>query len=161
MNTKHLTPIAAVALVAVLALTGCKKQEEAAAPPPVVMTPPQPAPVPVAATVAVSGVELGNAVGADMKVTASSASFRPKDTIIAAVSTLTSDSATTVAGKLSATWTYQDGQVVNAESKNLDFVGSGVTDFQIAKPDGWPAGKYKVEISLNGSVVQSKDFEVK
>ncbi len=161
MKTSHLTRIAAAALVAALALAGCKKQEEAAAPPPVVATPPQPASVPMATTVAISGVDLGNAVGTDMKVTVPSASFHPKDTIIAAVSTFTSDSATTVAGKLGAKWTYQDGQVVNTESKELDFLGSGVTDFQIAKPDGWPAGKYKVEISLDGNVVQSKDFEVK
>ena len=162
MKTKHITRIAAAALVAALALTACKKQEDAAVtPPPVVETPPQPAAAPVAATVAVSSVDLGTAVGADMKITASSASFRPKDTIIAAVSTATSDPTASATGKLGATWTYQDGQVVNTESRDLNFVGGGVTDFQIAKPDGWPAGKYKVAISLNGSVVQSKDFEVK
>jgi hypothetical protein len=35
-----------------------------------------------------------------------------------------------------------------------------VTTFHISKPDGWPAGSYKVEISLDGTVVDSRDFTV-
>ena len=52
-------------------------------------------------------------------------------------------------------------QVVHEESKDITFAGDGVTDFQISKPDGWPTGKYKVEISLDGAVVQTREFEVK
>ena len=29
--------------------------------------------------------------------------------------------------------------------------GPQVTDFSISKPDGWPAGKYKVEVSLTAT----------
>jgi hypothetical protein len=43
----------------------------------------------------------------------------------------------------------------------VNFTGNGVTDFQISKPDGWPTGKYKVEVSLDGAAVQSREFEVK
>ena len=39
--------------------------------------------------------------------------------------------------------------------------GPAVTEFHIAKPDGWPLGKYKVEILLNGQTAQTKDFTVK
>ena len=90
-------------------------------------------------------------------------SFSPKDaTIYAAVSTGTSDPAASVAGKLGAKWTHVDSsQVVHEESKDITFAGDGVTDFQINKPDGWPTGKYKVEISLDGAVVQTREFEVK
>ena len=38
--------------------------------------------------------------------------------------------------------------------------GPAVTTFHISKPDGWPTGNYKVEISLNGTAVSSKDFTV-
>lgn len=155
----------AAALVATLALAGCKKKDET--PPPVAVEPapappvtPAPAPVPMA-TVTVSSVDLGNAVGPDMKVLASMASFGKKDTIIAAVSTSTSDPLASVAGKLSAKWSFQDGQVINDESKDVNFTGNGVTDFQIAKPDGWPAGNYKLDILLDGNVVQTKEFSVK
>jgi hypothetical protein len=36
-----------------------------------------------------------------------------------------------------------------------------VTEFHIAKPGGWPQGKYKVEILLNGVTAETEDFEVK
>src|SRR3546814_14271558 len=93
-----------------------------------------------------------------MKVGAPSTTFAPSDTIYASVATSTSDPAASVPGTLSAKWTFEDGQVVNEESKSVNLTGAGNTEFHIAKPDGFPAGNYKVEISLDGNVVQSKDF---
>src|SRR5690606_33156205 len=124
-------------------------------------TMPEPAPAPAAASASVTSVDLGNAVGADMKVAASSTTFAPTDTIYASVATATSDPAAAVPGKLTAKWSFEDGQVVNEESKDLNLSGDDATEFHIEKADGFPAGKYKVEISLDGNVVQSKDFEVK
>ena len=146
------------------ALVGCKKKAEPAPMPPAAETAPapMPAPAPMAATASVNNVDLGNAVGADMRVTAPMSTFAPKDTIYAAVSTGTSDPAASVAGKLGAKWTHVDSnQTVHEESRDLTFAGDGVTDFQISKPDGWPTGKYKVEVSLDGSVVQTREFDVK
>ena len=80
----------------------------------------------------------------------------------AAVSTASSDPAASVPGKLGVKWTHVDSsQVVKEESRDITFTASGVTDFQISKPDGWPTGKYKLEVSLDGSVVQTREFEVK
>ena len=161
MKNKPLHYAVATALVATLALAGCKKKDETTPPVAVEPTPSATAPAPLpGATVSVTSVELGNAVGPDMKVTTASTSFSTTDTIIAAVSTSTSDSLANVPGKLGAKWSFQDGQVINDESKDANFTGSGVTNFQISKPDGWPAGNYKVEISLDGTVVQTKDFSV-
>jgi hypothetical protein len=39
--------------------------------------------------------------------------------------------------------------------------GPATTEFHISKPSGWPAGKYKVEISADGAPAGSKEFEVK
>ncbi|MGO4778488.1 hypothetical protein AB4084_23785, partial [Lysobacter sp. 2RAB21] len=58
---------------------------------------------------------LGSAIGADKKVSAAAASFKPKDTVYASVSTSTSDPAATVATKLGAKWTFQDGQTVHED----------------------------------------------
>ena len=163
INRLHMAVLAA--MLASAALVGCKKKEEPAPLPPAAESSPAPAPDPAAmpATASVNSVDLGNAVGADMRVTAPMSSFSPKDaTIYAAVSTGTSDPAASVAGKLGAKWTHVDSsQVVHEESKDITFAGDGVTDFQISKPDGWPTGKYKVEISLDGNVVQTREFEVK
>ena len=159
-NRLHMAMLAA--MIGSAALVGCKKKEEPAVLPPVA-TDPAPAPAAMPATASVNSVDLGNAVGADMRVTAPMSSFSPKDaTIYAAVSTGTSDPAASVAGKLGAKWTHVDSsQVVHEESKDITFAGDGVTDFQISKPDGWQTGKYKVEISLDGAVVQTREFEVK
>lgn len=163
LNRLHMAALAA--MLGSVALVGCKKKEEPAPLPPVADTTPMPAPAPAAmpATASVNSVDLGNAVGADMRVTAPMSTFSTKDaTIYAAISTGTSNPAASVPGKLGAKWTHVDSnQTVHEESKDLTFAGDGVTDFQINKPNGWPTGKYKLEVSLDGNVVQTREFEVK
>jgi hypothetical protein len=162
-RTPLIYPLSA-ALDAALVLSACKKPEPTPPPAPAATTPaPVPMATPAATTPAasVTAVDLGNSVGADNRVAAPATTFAPKDTIFAAVSTRTSDAAASVPGRLGAKWTFQDGQTVHEESRDANLTGDGVTTFQISKPDGLPAGRYKVEISLDGTVVQSKDFEVK
>ena len=36
-----------------------------------------------------------------------------------------------------------------------------MTEFHISKPNGWPAGKYKIEVFLNDQPASAKTFEVK
>jgi hypothetical protein len=50
--------------------------------------------------------------------------------------------------------------VVDTQDKSVA-AGPQVTDFSISKPDGWPAGKYTLEISNGGMVAQTREFEVK
>ena len=152
-----LLPLSA-ALAATLALSACKKPAPPAPPPPATAPAPIQAP---AATASVVAVDLGNSIGADNRVVAPATTFAPGDTIYASVATRTSDAAATVAGKLAAKWTYQDGQTVNEESHDLNLTGDGTSQFHISLPGGLPVGQYKVEVSLDGAVVQSKDFEVK
>lgn len=148
MNTSHKL-LLALALAA--SLTACKKEEPV--PPPVVETPP----VEVAPAVAITKIDLGNAVGTDMTIAAPTATFKPADTIYAAVAT----SGTAPSAKLDAKWTYQDGTVVDQSSAQLkDLAGPAMTDFHIAKPDGWPVGKYKVEVSVNGNPASTAEFTV-
>jgi len=152
------------ALIGSLALFGCKKKEEpvTATPPPAATEPaPMPAPAPVAATGSITAVDLGTTVGADMKVTTPSTTFKPSDTIHAAVSTSTSDPTATVPAKITTKWTYQDGAVVKEDTVEAQLAGTGVTHFSINSPKGFPAGKYKVEVLLDGRPVQTREFEVK
>jgi len=154
----------ALGLAGALTLAACNKSPEnapapATTPPPApaATTPPPPATPPAQQGVSVTSVDLGTAVGADQKVTTPTTSFSPKDTIYAAVSTTGSASNATLGAK----WTYQDGQTVNDSSQTIAPTGPAVTTFHISKPDGWPAGNYKVEITLDGNAVSSKDFSVK
>lgn len=155
--------ILAAAIAGALALSACGKKEQPAPPPPAAAPAPAPAPVapppaaPAPAPVAVASVDLGSAIGPDQKVTAATTAFTPKDTIYAAVST----TGTAPNAVLAAKWTYQDGQTVNESNQSIAPNGPAVTSFHISKPDGWPVGNYKVEISLNGQSVASKDFSIK
>lgn len=160
------TFLAVLPLVAAVALAACGRKDETAtsstpAPtttPAPATTPPAPVPVPAPAPVGVSvtSLDLGNAVGADLRVTTPSMAFKPADTIYAAVQTAGAPANTT----LSARWTFQDGQIVSEETKTIASDGSDTTTFSIAKPDGWPVGKYKVEISANGRPAASREFTV-
>jgi hypothetical protein len=148
-----LVPLAACLL---LAAAACKGKEEpvrttAATPPP-----PAAAPAPAPAPFRVVGVDLGTAITADKKVAAPAATFKPSDTIYASVST--DGAAPNVA--LKARWTFEDGQLVNETAQTIAPTGPAATEFHIAKPSGWPAGKYKVEIAANGAVVTAKEFVV-
>jgi hypothetical protein len=148
----------AVAFGVVPALSACNREaaeEDATA---------EPAAEPAAERTAtqavrVTAVELGRSVGPDGRINdnATSDEFRPNDTIYASVNT----EGTGTGSTLVARWTFQDGQVVDETSSTISPTGPTVTTFHITKPDGFPVGRYKVEIRLNGQSVESKDFEVK
>jgi hypothetical protein len=106
--------------------------------------------------VRVSQVDLGRSLTADKMVSGNTDSFKPNDTIYASIATEGAAPTAT----LKARWTYQDGQVVNESSQTIAPTGDARTEFHISKPDGWPAGKYKLELFLNGSSAVTKDFEV-
>jgi hypothetical protein len=146
---------AALALLATVSLFACAKKEP---PPP----PPTPVPVPTAVPTPVpfkvTSVDLGKSIGEDKKIKDAATTFGPKDTIYAA---LTSEG-TAAKVTLKARWTYgAKNTPVNEETRDIAPTGSAVTEFHIAKPSGWPAGKYKLEASADGAVVGTKEFEVK
>jgi len=140
------------ALLAAVSFGACAKKE----------LPPPPTPVPTVAPTPVpfkvTTVDLGKSIGDDKKVKEAAATFGPKDTIYASIAS------EGVAPKvtLKARWTYgEKGQLVNEETRDLAPTGPAVTEFHVAKPSGWPAGKYKVEVSADGNLAVTKEFEVK
>jgi hypothetical protein len=137
----------AVALAAVFA--ACKKPA-----PPAITVEPVPAAVAPAVT---AHVEMGTAIDAGNKIAAPAASFKPADTIYASVMTHGE-----VGGKaLSARWTYgASGQLVSESVQNVAPGAMAYTEFHISRPDGFPAGEYKIEVSLDGKVVASQSFSV-
>jgi len=108
------------------------------------------------AGVRVSQVDIGRSLTADKMISGNTDSFKPTDTIYASVATEGAAPTAT----LKARWTYQDGQVVNESTQTIAPTGGARTEFHISKPDGWPAGKYKLEMFLNGASATTKDFAV-
>lgn len=150
MNQRSLARGLAVASLLLLPLAACGRKSE---PPPA----PAPAPAPVAPQgVTVTKVEVGRAIGADKWVSEPTRSFAPADTLY--VSVETSGTAPSVA--IAAKWTYEDGQVVDESTQTLAPTGPAVTEFHVSKPDGWPAGAYRVEIQLDGRTAASETFTV-
>jgi hypothetical protein len=109
------------------------------------------------AGVRVSQIDLGRSLTADKTINDQTDSFKPDDTIYASI--LTEGTAATAT--LKARWTYQDGQAVKESTQTIAPTGDARTEFHISKPDGWPTGKYKLEVFLNDSSAATKDFEVR
>ncbi|MGB0134762.1 hypothetical protein [Dokdonella sp.] len=157
MNRTNFAPVA-FTLAAAVALAACGKKEEVpapvVAPAPVVETAPPPAPV--VETASFVALSVGNQLDANQKATATADTFAPTDTIYATVAT--DGNAPNAA--IVARWTFSDGQLVDESSQSIVQSGPANTAFHIAKPDGWPVGTYKVEITLDGNPVASEEFMV-
>ena len=136
-------------------LTACGKKDEA----PAVDTTAAMAPVP-APPAAVTSTELGKRLGPNSRVADTTSVFARRDTVYLSVITEN----TTPTSTLMARWKFQNGQVVDSTSQTVAAAGSGsqsVTEFHVANPRGWPAGKYAVDVLLDGQQVASRSFEVR
>jgi hypothetical protein len=160
MKSNRISSTLIVALAGSIALAGCKKKEEAVVAPPPVVTEPTPAPVtePTPAPVSTTGVTVGNAVGADKSVAAMS-TFATTDKIIVSVKT---DAATAANAAIDAKLTYQDGQVAGQQTANVTAEDAGTTNVTFSNANPWPAGKYKVDVTVNGQPAgMTQEIEVK
>jgi hypothetical protein len=141
----------------ILALNACGKKEE---PPKPQATPaPTSVPSPPTAGVTVGTITLGNAIGADKKVTQAADSFGKQDTIYASVNTTGAGTA-----PLKAKWTYLTSgkeTTVKEDTQTIAPTGPASSEFHISKPDGWPAGNYQVEIFVADKSAGTKTFTVK
>lgn len=152
MMRNTLSAVTAALLVLSAGTSACAKKEAPA--PPAEQPPPPPVPL------AVVSVDLGKAVGADKKVTAAIATFGVRDTIYASVSTSGSGENASIGAKWSFVKANGSLIAVNETSQTITATGPAATEFHIAKATAWPKGKYKVEITLNGSVAGSREFDV-
>ena len=107
--------------------------------------------------VRVTDVTLGRSIGGDRSVTDRTETFKPNDTIYASVATDGRAQSVT----LRARWTFEDGQLVDESSRTISPQGQERTEFHISKPDGWPVGRYTVDILLDGASVGTREFEVR
>ncbi|MDQ1091754.1 hypothetical protein QE400_001167 [Xanthomonas sacchari] len=171
MKTRSMSPFSPllIAMVGTLALAGCKKQdqEQQVSPDPTSSAPteqmpgpaataPEPS-APAATVVTVAAIAVGNTAAADKSV-APLTTLGSKDTIIVSVKTEGSATNANVGAKL----LFQDGQTAGDLSQALNTSGAETTNFQFTNPKGWPAGKYKAEVTVNGQPAGTpQEFEVK
>lgn len=157
-----------IALLGSVALVGCKKNNDVdttatpaatdtaapAAPAPMTGTAP---PMNESASVNVSAVTVGKTAAADKSV-ATTAMFAPRDEVIVSIRTDGTASNANVGAKL----TFQDGQVAGEQSATLNTNGAETTNITFKNPNGWPAGKYRAEVTVDGKVAGTpQEFEVR
>ena len=162
MKTNRISYALMMALAGTVALAACKKKEVPVAPPPAVTEPaPAPAPVetaPAPAPVTATSVTVGNMAAADKSVAAMS-TFTPKDKIIVSVKT---DATVPANATIDAKLTYQDGQVAGTQSTTIKAEDAGTTNVEFSKATPWPAGKYKVDVTVNGQAAgMTQEIEIK
>ncbi|KAG0924988.1 hypothetical protein G6F31_018907 [Rhizopus arrhizus] len=110
-----------------------------------------------AAAVSVSTVTVGKTAAADKSV-APAALFAPKDDVIVSIKTDGAANNVNVGAKL----TYQDGQVAGEQTATLNASGAETTNVTFKNAKGWPAGKYRAEVMVDGKAAGTpQEFEVK
>jgi hypothetical protein len=109
------------------------------------------------AGVEVTEVRLGRSVTSDQRVASAMEQFSTTDSIYASVGTQGSANNAT----LSARWTFQDGQVVDETRRTISPTGPTNTTFHIHNPNGWPTGRYEVEVRINDRVAETREFTVR
>jgi len=141
-------------------VSGCSKEAPAPPPPapaPVTQAPPPPPPMP---PFRVTGGELGKGIQPDNTVQAATTTFGPKDTIYLSIA---SEGMPQPRAVLAVNWTYGAKDTpVHQETANLMPPSPKPmhTEFHIAKPSGWPAGDYKVTLTVDGQPAMTKTFTV-
>lgn len=144
--------------LSLLVLSGCKKEEPPPPPPPppVAQTPPPPPPP---APFRVTAIQLGKGIQPDNTVQTATTTFGPKDTIYLSVTT----EGMAPQAVLATRWTFGPKDVaVHEESKPVSPPSEKPmrTEFHISKPSPWPAGEYKVVLTVDGQPSQTQTFTV-
>jgi hypothetical protein len=102
----------------------------------------------------VSAIQVGKSLNSDNSVGTLATTFKPNDTIYAAVLT---DG--TGRGTLSAKFSY-GGRVISEPEKRVSYKGAAATEFHIEYSGGFPAGDYDIELFLNGTSVGMRRVRV-
>jgi hypothetical protein len=82
--------------------------------------------------------------------------FGPKDSVYAEIRSTGTASAYTIYAK----WTGADGEVLADYGIRVNEAGPKRTVISLSKPDGWPPGRNKVELAINGQVQRTVTFDV-
>lgn len=109
--------------------------------------------------VRVTDVELGRSIDAQGRIAggAGTDDFARSDTIFISVNT----DGSAAGSRLTARWTFEDGQVVDESSQTISPSGPATTEFHISNPGGFPAGRYTVAIQLDGRTAETREFTIR
>lgn len=100
-------------------------------------------------------VQVGKSLNSDDSINAFATTFKPHDTIYAAV--ISTDPGK---GTVGVRWVYA-GQTVTQESREVSYNREGATAFHLQPPSaGFPVGDYRAEFTVNGEPAGMREFRV-
>ena len=105
-------------------------------------------------TLRVASVQVGRTLNSDNSVGIHTTSFKPEDTMQAAVITEGRGKATIV-----ARWSY-GGRVVNETSKDVSYTDHAATEFHLQPSGAFPPGEYTLDIIYNGQPLETRSLRV-
>lgn len=105
--------------------------------------------------VAVTDIDLGRELKADLTIGDKTDAFRATDVIYASIGTTGTGRAT-----LKVRWTFEGNQFVAEDAQDITPTGPSRTEFHLSKPTGLASGNYRVEVTLNGAPVGTKEFKI-
>ena len=101
-----------------------------------------------------NAIQVGRGLNADKTVSGFTTSFKPTDTIYAAVLTDGTGS-----GKIKVRWLYR-GTLVSEPEQDVTYQGAAATEFHLQNSTGFPPGDYTVEFFLDGKTIGTRPFRV-
>jgi hypothetical protein len=105
----------------------------------------------------VVGVKLSNNGNGKVLTGLMTDQFKPSDGVFMSIST----QGTAAKYTLSSKWLTPAGETLSEYSQEITTAGPTDTIFSLSKPDGWPKGQYKVELSVNGKLAKTVSFTVR
>jgi hypothetical protein len=138
---------------------GSSAARQAAAPPVATPAPDGGTPLPRAVgDLRIASLEIGRSVNPDQTMHDATVLFIPTDDVWASVVVEGNAPQATLLGR----WMTDGGEVLDQSSQEIKPTSRTVTSFRIAaRPGGWPLGRYRFELLLNGVGVGRQDFEIR
>ena len=142
-------------------LAGCGQESAAPAAVPAAPVVAEPDAAPIqqlpAGSIEAVALEIGGALDADGRVSASTERFRSADTVYASLVTV----GDAPAAMLRVQWRDAGGAEVAADDRAVQTAGPAVHTFSRAVQGGWAPGRYEVEVRLNDTSAGVRSFEVR
>jgi len=151
-------PLFTLVLAAIAA--GCGPSDKGApqAPPPTAAAPATATPSGAAGILHIASTGIGRSVNPDHTMRDATVLFIPTDDVWASVIV----EGNAPRGTLQARWLTDSGDVVEESSQAITPTGRTVVAFHAAaRPGGWPLGRYKLELLLDGVVGGTQPFEIR
>jgi len=105
----------------------------------------------------VDAVTMSTAVDSSFKASSPTTTFKPSDKFFAS----TQVSNLIVGSKVDSRWYFNGTEITEGRSSiTSDKAGSGYLSFTLSMASGFPVGDYKVEIYLDGKLVNTTSFSV-